>query len=489
MKVKECRGAIRSRDFPGKEVASQGLGGKGTGTGQKLENRDKGVLEQMKKLLTILLIAGVFLIPVGFENPACAGEADVLINFLVKKGVLTQKEATELLQQMRGEVERQEATVRDMARSTAKETVRKEQPGKVKLPKWVDSVTLKGDFRFRYQEENTKNDDNDDRRRERIRLRLGGEAKICKNWKVGFGLATGGNDPRSTNQTLQNAFDTPDIRLDYAYAQYQPWKWIKLIAGKFKNPLWRPKDLLWDGDIRPEGFAASFKYKVVKPVELFATTGFLTLEEFNPDQSDPTLFFLQAGANWKIYKGLYIKVAPTLYSFAKVDHNAFPNSGGGNSRRPDGTWVNDYDSWALDGELGYNGIPGWVPYVAVFGQYVQSNAEDNRYAAWPGHDENKGWLVGVKFGHKKVKRFGQWQVKYNYRWLEADAWPDFLPDSDFRGGATGFKGHEWEFKFGLCKAVTIGLDYYCTKPINVRHGTDVDDTTQHVLQADLVLKW
>jgi len=65
----------------------------------------------------------------------------------------------------------------------------------------------------------------------------------------------------------------------------------------------------------------------------------------------------------------------------------------------------------------------------MFGQYVESDA----------NDDSKGWLVGVKFGHKKVKELGQWQVKYNYRRLEKDVLSDFLPDSDFYGGATDEK--------------------------------------------------
>ena len=46
--------------------------------------------------------------------------------------------------------------------------------------------------------------------------------KLDEEVKVGFGLASGTNDPRSTNQSFTNSFETPDIRLDYAYATYKP---------------------------------------------------------------------------------------------------------------------------------------------------------------------------------------------------------------------------------------------------------------------------
>jgi hypothetical protein len=94
-----------------------------------------------------------------------------------------------------------------------------------------------------------------------------------------------------------------------------------------------------------------------------------------------------------------------------------------------------------------------------------------------------GYLIGLKFGDKKIKEFGQWGFKYNYRHLEMDAWPDFLPDSDFYGGETNAKGHEFEFKLGLVKHVTFGIDYYRTENIN---GPKAEE---EVGQFDLLLKW
>ena len=108
----------------------------------------------------------------------------------------------------------------------------------------VDNLKIKGDLRLRYQWE--EKESKTDRHRGRFRLRMGVEAEVVENAKVKFGLASGGDDPRSTNQTLQNSFDTPDIRLDYAYAEYAPAKELKFFGGKFNNPFWRPTDLLWD---------------------------------------------------------------------------------------------------------------------------------------------------------------------------------------------------------------------------------------------------
>ncbi|OPX40789.1 MAG: hypothetical protein B1H13_05615 [Desulfobacteraceae bacterium 4484_190.3] len=408
----------------------------------------------MKKVFIMVIFAAGFFTTLAFVPilTVHAGETDVLIKKLIQRGVLSESDGQELLNKA--------------SKSKGAETT-------MEIPKWVKNIKLKGDFRLRYQYEDTDNDGIDSRERYRIRWRFGAESKVNDQWKAGFGLASGGNDPRSTNQTLENTFQSPDARIDYAYAKFTPNPWASLIGGKFKNPIWGAKDLLWDGDIRPDGAAAHLKFKAA-PAEIFVTPAYFILDEYKTDKDDPAMWLVQVGTKVKIGKVMYFKVAGTYYDFSNVTGNAFAHSAGTNSVDVAGDLTQDYDSLAADGEFGVH-LPGPVPLVAVFGQYVKSDADD----------DSKGWLVGVKFGHKKVKGLGQWQVKYNYRRLEKDAWPDFLPDSDFYGGATDVKGSEVEFKLGLAKHVSFGVDYYFdVKPINGDTNRE-----QKVLQADLVIKW
>ena len=86
-------------------------------------------------------------------------------------------------------------------------------------------------------------------------------------------------------------------------------------------------------------------------------------------------------------------------------------------------------------------------------------------------------------GDAKVSNFGDWQLKYNYRRLEADAWPEFLSDSDFFFGATNVKGSEFEFIWGLAKGVNVSVDYYTAAKFI---GSDLE---QDLLQLDLNVKW
>ncbi|HAU89798.1 MAG TPA: hypothetical protein DCW72_06095, partial [Elusimicrobia bacterium] len=68
-------------------------------------------------------------------------------------------------------------------------------------------------------------------------------------------------------------------------------------------------------------------------------------------------------------------------------------------------------------------------------------------------------------GQRKVEDAGQWQLRYSYRRLEADAWLDNYPDSDFYGGAVNAQGHEVLLTLGLLRSFALDLDYYQTRPI------------------------
>ena len=424
----------------------------------------------MKKNIFTIPIIGILLM-IFMSGLTWAGEVDVLINKLVEKGILSGQEATQLLLKTQNEKEREKAVVKEIAKEAAQKETKNSM---VEIPKWVEKINLKGDLRFRYQNEDKDDDGAPSRDRWRVRARLGAVVDVTEHWEAGFGLATGGDDPRSTNETLDDTFESPDVRLDYAYLKYSPFKSVALFGGKFKNPLWKTKDLLWDGDIRTDGIAAKLNFKT-GPAEIFFTPAYFILDEYKADRDDPYMLAFQGGTKLEFMDNMYFKVAATYYYFGSVRGNDFSEHGSGtNSVDSSGNLTQDYDSIAFDAEYGIN-LGGPVPCIALFGQYVSSDADE----------DETGYLAGLKFGHKKVKKFGQWQVKYNYRDIERDAWPDFLPDSDFYGGATDAKGNEIELVFGLAKYVTLGVDYY----FNVEPLNDNTDREQDLLQADLVVKW
>ncbi|MEI8123337.1 MAG: putative porin, partial [bacterium] len=191
----------------------------------------------------------------------------------------------------------------------AAETGSTAAPAPAPAPKtWADSVTVKGDLRYRYE---TINDDAKknankqtyERQRDRVRARLAAEAKCNDSLKAVIGLSTGGNDPISGNQTLSDGAQKKDMKLDLAYFDYSflgdtTANEIHGLAGKMKNPfITFNDDLSWDPDLTPEGLA--MKAQTGNDfVTLYGNAGYLWLQE-RDSKSAGTLYAGQGAAKFQ----------------------------------------------------------------------------------------------------------------------------------------------------------------------------------------------
>ena len=422
----------------------------------------------MKRIIAgVILLLGVSLAYASFVQ---AGELDILVDKLVNKGILTRSEADQVLDETKKQV------AADMAKAKSELS-----------PTWAQKIKIKGDLRTRFQYERRETD-TDARERGRIRYRLGVEAKLADDLKVAAGLASGGDDPRSTNQTFQDTFETGDIRLDYAYAEYEPIENVKLVGGKFpfKNYLWTPTDLLWDGDINPSGGSIHAEHALMDDVDVFLNTGVWVMDEHNKtDRPAPFLNYVQGGLKAK-QGNMDATAAVTHYAFHGVkgacpDWSAGTNTGitgTGAGGACTGALMHDYDSVGASAEFGVAQLFGGLPLdiderIAVFGDFIH-NVDPS--------DNANGWAAGVKFGNKKVAK-SKWQAKWLYAYLGRDAWPDAFPDSDRYGGRTDVKGHEVILNYGLTDNVTLGLDYYRSERIVAATNPE------HLIQGDIVFKF
>jgi len=431
-----------------------------------------------KIVLGVFIMFGIF---AAHVSPAQAGELDILLDVLVEQGVLTPVKA-------------------EIVRDETKQRVAKElaEQKSYAAPGWTQKIKLKGDTRIRYQYER-RSADSEGRTRGRYRLRLGADADVTDQFKVGFGLATGGTDPKSTNQTFNldngTSFGTPDIRLDYAFGEYQPISNFKVVAGKFKMKpyLWKPADMLWDGDINPEGMSMHWEdtLAAVEDTDYWMNSGVWSLEHNDQeDRPDPFMIYVQAGIKnkGKVFgKSVDTKLASTFYSFQGLHGNDLTDSEGGNSTGAGGVLGSDYNSLGLSTEVGVKELFGGLPLklderIAFIGDFIH-NFDDELI----GNEKTTGWTLGVKFGHKKVKNPGSWQMKYLYVVLGGDAFPDAFPDSDRGfGGETDIEAHEVAWKYAWKKNVTLGLDYYQSRHYARSSG---NDDIEHLLQADVALKF
>ena len=75
-------------------------------------------------------------------------------------------------------------------------------------------------------------------------------------------------------------------------------------------------------------------------------------------------------------------------------------------------------------------------------------------------DLDTAWQFGFKYGDKKVKKTGEWQITSLYRVVQQDAVFYALTDSDFHQGGTNAKGIELGAKYAIRKGMQLGYTFF-----------------------------
>ncbi|MDH4018890.1 MAG: putative porin [Xanthomonadales bacterium] len=363
----------------------------------------------------------------------------------------------------------QETAVTVAAVSEKTDAVATDVEARAEKTKWTETIRWKGDFRYRYESFDVENQPNRDRNRIRARAAL--IADVTPTIEVGLGLASGGDDPVSSNQTLGGGGSTKDLRIDLAYFDWDGLKDTHVYGGKFSNYIHRAgkNALLWDGDWRPEGTGIKWNNG------MFFANGLGTWIESDSKEGQSFAYLTQLGVkfpigdNFKLTTGVGYHVFDTAGSgsFFGDDDDFF-----GNSFDPvSNTYLYDYEDLEFFADLGFEmfGHP-----ALMFGNYVQNQAVD---------EDDTGWAVGFKYGAAKNK--GEWQFGYVYQRLEKDAVLGLLTDSDFGGGGTNSKGSIIKGSYAIYKNFNANLTYFINDV-----GLDQEDPIDFKrLQLDLSFKY
>lgn len=400
----------------------------------------------------VLMFAAV----VFCTTAAFAGGIDSLANMLAEKGYLSSDEAQQLI-------------------NSAKEESKPAEK-KADMPKWIQNMEMKGDIRVRHQMDWSQNDNT--RNRTRLRARFGVETKPFENVKAAFGVATGAQvadgdkNPTSTNHTFQS-FNKAPLFLDYAYIQYEPVKSLKVSGGKLKNKtqVWNPTDLIWDGDINPDGFAVNFDKKINGQFSIFVNAGWYVLNEARRGDLMPDAYIAQPGISFK--KGKISAKAGLAYQQFNMKDRPLVSNENGKYLTPCDT---DFRMINPSIELKMKDIVYGLG-LSVFGDYVK-NTDDSVH-----EKELEGRVFGLSFGTDKIAELGTWQVKIMNRYLEKYAIPLGLGDSDAYGGTGNSKGYEFIVTAGLTKNLSFAFDYYQMEQING------DKEPKSLAQFDLTYKF
>jgi hypothetical protein len=407
---------------------------------ETLRKEIKGMKQKRLSLLMALMLI-LAQLPMAF-----AEERKSLKELLFEKGILTKDEA-----------------------ANVQET---------KFSKWIDRITLSGDFRLRH--ESFMKDPAKDRHRQRFRLRIGPEIKI-NDFTLGIRLASGTGEQVSTNQSFDNFFNQKPIFIDRAYLQWKGMGWLILTGGCMPNPFFTiyTTDVVWDDDLNPEGFAENFMFKVSDSLNLFANLGQFILDEDSGFNRDQWLFGEQVGAHVTFTKETKASLAVAYYDYTNATINSFGQTAvqAGNTRvsATDPTLVNPFRVLDLTGEL--STTVGSLP-ISLQADFVKNTANTTT-------GEDKGYQIGLKLG--KASDPHTWELAYFYKLLETDATVADHADSDFGDGGTNRKGHILWGAYNLTKGLQFKTKFFRTKVENASLPPGTDDIDR--LQVDLSMKF
>jgi len=427
-----------------------------------------------KRRKLVFLGMGLMLLVSSMTVTAKADEISELKQLLNEQA----KKLQELQERIAQLEARQKLKEQSLTEKIEKVAEQKQTPTLPDSIKWIDKIKWSGDFRYRHD---TIDDDSGSttRDRNRIRARLKMEAEVNDEWDAIFRLATGSSDsPTSTNHTLgdssDDSFSSKEIWLDQAYASYRPKSIpdLNIMAGKMGNPFYMvaKNQLIYDGDVSPEGGAVTYEWTLDCSTIAQLTGGAFWLSERSTD-ADTSIFGIQGLLKRELNGDSHILGGVSYYDFGNIKGKTLAGIGSNGNSTTGGIYDNDYD--ILEGFSEYGFMIGEVP-AAIYGSYLRNMVAVN--------SGDTAWIVGTRYN--EAKDLGSWEVSYNYRDVQRDAVVGGLNDSDFIGGGTDGNGHVFGFKYQLAKNVQAGVKYYLSEKNN---STSEDD--YQLLQADLIFKF
>ena len=332
---------------------------------------------------------------------------------------------------------------------------------------WTDRIKFKGDVRLRY--EAIDEDGEEERNRMRFRTRFGLSAKVTDDVKFVFQLASGGDNPVSTNQTFDDGFSTKDIGVDLAYVDWKIRDGLNFYGGKMKNPLYKAGGvpLIWDGDLNPEGFALKFTSG-----GFFGTVGGFSAEE-RSSTDDSLLYVVQAGYKFAVGENASLTAGAGYFSYTDtIGNEPFYNGRSkGNTVDINGDYVYDYKNTEVFAQFDSK-VGDWP--LKIYAHVVQNNEVSI---------EDSGYAVGAKIG--SAKSDGAMEFSWTYQDIEADAVIGTFNNSDFGGGGTDSDGHLLKAKYAVSKKIILGGTLFLNN-VDRFQGTEHDYSR---LQLDVEFKF
>ena len=449
-----------------------------------------------------------------------AGDS-ALLDALVRKGILTNKEAEQI----------QAEAIKESAGVSA---------GKIQVGDWVKELKLSGDLRIRNQwDERTPmvltnprlgpQDRNIQRDRWRFRLRLNADFKLAGNFFGGVQLATSDNRASDTkNATYTGGYDNYNIFISRAFLGWSPQPGLTFVAGKQANPFYTT-DLIYDPEVDPTGlveridFDKLFNLTFGEPMvgegkegkapppapapgpgnslELALIAGQFIFFDNNEDSGSTQLkwdayqFQQQLLARLHIGDKLTLTWAPgfIIDNDAAVGATAVDARGklvpptntsfnGGqplNNSQPFPITQRDLFVLLSPGDITYKIFGKPLTFYWDFAYNLEGNDRFNKdygplFSHYffvgrsatpsfsgrvkPSFSDNLAWLVGLKFGENKKQ--GDFSISADYRQVGISSIDPNLNSSNFALSNLNVEGWEFNVAYNLTDFLTASVTFY-----------------------------
>jgi hypothetical protein len=290
-----------------------------------------------------------------------------------------------------------------------------------------------------------------DRNRDRLRARLYANFRVNDTINGRVGIATGGPDPRSSNQTFTDQNSRKDFELDQAYLTWAPNAQWKITAGKQPYAWTRTGSLFYDGDINPEGISVNYgtgNFFAGAFYDWLAERALSFSNVTNATNTDSIMFGGQLGYRIPLSDSTRLTLAATYMDFDGVQgyNPFFGGSSFGNTTTTStavcsrtlaaGTACLLSDFNVIEGSADLAMSVGGQP-LRFFIDYAQNmEAEVNPVA---GEKLDTAYAAGIQYGAASANK-GTWELGLLYQQIEKDALFGQLLDSDFGDGNTDTNG-------------------------------------------------
>ncbi|ADN09909.1 putative porin [Sulfurimonas autotrophica] len=350
----------------------------------------------------------------------------------------------------------------------------------------LDRIHFKGDLRLRYESKETFYKDgtestNKSTYHNRYRLRLVSAIDLTTNLKFDAGMRSGYGNPTSGNQTfldnkaLSNYF-WQSLRINILGFTYKNGD-STIKVGRHPYMIYRPikSQLIWDNDISFNGVSYNYENDSLS-INLGINQP--TYAEQVTAKDTINLYFVQYVQKIKLEKS-QLNVGAGIYYYDGIKGNTpiyGTNKGTGmGNTLVNGVFKNDYHIAEAFTELKFKDVFG-KPLTLAAGMAYNTAASD----------KNFGYDLAFQVG--KAKKVHDWQVKYSYTDLQADAVLGAHSDSDNFGGGTAAKGHaiRTKYKFGK-NTYLAGTFFFNTLYAGKKDGKPEADYER--VQLDAIIKF